>query len=697
MLSLDSFSFLRFFFVIIFFLLISLFQVFLQTAYSDVSSGVIIPLYSFPDASWDEVRNIKNANPDVPFLVIINPHNGPGSEYNSYYYSGIKNFQSAEITVIGYVNTEYATKKIVDVFADIDSYKTWYTLDGIFFDEMSNVPGNESYYKNLDDYAKSQGFVLTVGNPGHDTLPSYVGTLDNLLIYENSGLPNFFLLGGWHENYDESNFSILVYGLDSLNQSFVKYAANYVDYIYLTNDHLPNPWDTIPPYFDNLVSTLASTDAQKVMTATAVSPTQIDLSWSAPLYDDISPIPNYQIDVKVGSGSWSTLVANAGTSTSYSHSDLISNTTYNYRISDIKSDNVENDNGVYLPLYTDPGNGNSLSTSWQRVYEAKVANPDVRITVATNPSSGSGSSPRLDYEYGISALRSVGVNVIGYVATNYNNGPITNADVKADIDNWVSWYGDRSLGSGRGITGINLDEMASDNDSNGFNGDNIEWYTSLTDYIKNTKGLSFVQGNPGKDTTEKYIGSVDQIKINEGGSGVPNLDDLFDGWKKNYSINNFAIIPHTVPILDEDYIRESKQYMSDIYIQDDGADGNPWDSVSTHFEKIIEILSEGSNAKGSSFPIIEVVATTHLPPVPSWIKFNAGLWSEDKIDDSKFMQGIKFLQSLGFLKLNESSIDSKIIPPWFKNNALWWSQDLISDSDFISGTEYLISSSIIIP
>ena len=39
MLLRDSFSFLRFFFVIIFFLLISLFQVFSQTAYSDVSSA----------------------------------------------------------------------------------------------------------------------------------------------------------------------------------------------------------------------------------------------------------------------------------------------------------------------------------------------------------------------------------------------------------------------------------------------------------------------------------------------------------------------------------------------------------------------------------------------------------------------------------------------------------------------------------
>jgi len=238
--------------------------------------------------------------------------------------------------------------------------------------------------------------------------------------------------------------------------------------------------------------------------------------------------------------------------------------------------------------------------------------------------------------------------------------------------------------------------MASDYDENGFNGDNVEWYTSLTHYIKNTKRLSFVQGNPGTDTIEQYIGSVDQIKVYEK-SGLPNLANLFDDWKLNYSINNFAIIPHTVPFLDGDFITESQQYMTDIYIQDDGADGNPWDSLSSNFETIVAIQSEGnSRSKNSSVPIIEASAITHLPPAPNWVKFNAGLWSENKISNSRFIEGIMFLQSQGFIKPTESSFDPQNIPPWLKNNAAWWADDLISDSDFISGVEYLISSGIII-
>ncbi len=485
------------------------------------------------------------------------------------------------------------------------------------------------------------------------------------------------------------------------------FTANHKQYIFdHWEDGNSNPYRTITINQDTIITAfyLAEPkpsisilpDTLPGLSATAISPSQINLSWSTPFYEDGFPIPNYQTEVKAGTGSWSTLVPNAGISKSYSHTDLTANTTYSYRISEFNSDEGSV-YGVYVGLYTDPGDGNSLSSSWQRVYNAKVAFPDVRIIITANPSSGPGSSPRDDYEYSIATLRSVGVNVIGYVPTNWNNAPIKTTDVRNDIDKYVSWYGDKALGPGLGITGIMLDEMASDYDENGFNGDNVEWYASLTHYIKNTKRLSFVQGNPGTDTIEQYIGSVDQMKVYEGGSNVPNLADLFDDWKLNYSINNFAMIPHTVPFLDENYIREAQQYMSDIYIQDDGADGNPWDSLSSHFERIVAIQSEGNSRSGSSsVPIIEASATTHLPPAPNWIKFNAGLWSEDKITDSRFIEGIMFLQSQGFIKLTESSIDTQNIPPWLKNNASWWSKDLISDSDFISGVEYLISSGILI-
>ena len=226
-------------------------------AYSATTTGIMIPLYTYPGSTWDQVIAAKNAHPSVPIVAIINPNNGPGSAKDSNYASGIQELQSAGVVVIGYVFTQYGSRSSGAITADIDSYKAWYPqINGIFYDEMTNTPGDETYYRNLSNYAKSVGFSFTVGNPGTDTATSYVGTMDNIIIYETGGLPSLSILGGWHTGYDKSNFSLLAYGVGTLNEVFVDSASNYVSYMYITNDSLSNPWDSVTPYFMDLAAAL---------------------------------------------------------------------------------------------------------------------------------------------------------------------------------------------------------------------------------------------------------------------------------------------------------------------------------------------------------------------------------------------------------------------------------------------------------
>jgi hypothetical protein len=128
------------------------------------------------------------------------------------------------------------------------------------FDEMSNTAGNENYYTTLSNYAKSKGLTFTVGNPGADTSPSYIGTVNTTNISEGSGVPTLgYLSGGWHSNYSKQNFSFVAYGVPSLNQTYITSAAQYVGYMYITNGDLPNPYDTLPPYLEQLVTILEGT------------------------------------------------------------------------------------------------------------------------------------------------------------------------------------------------------------------------------------------------------------------------------------------------------------------------------------------------------------------------------------------------------------------------------------------------------
>lgn len=224
----------------------------------DAKTGILIPLYRHPGSTWDDLIQVKHEHPSVQIIAIINPANGPGS-WDLSYVLGIKKLQSAGIPTLGYVYTRYGARNSSEITADIDTYKNWYGTNGIFFDEMEHVSGKEDYYSHLSNYAKSVGLNFTIGNPGKDVSPSYLGTVDNIVIYEHSGLPSAESLKGWHTKYPKYNFSILPYGVDKLNAKFVKSASHYVGLIYITDQILPNPWYSLTTYLDQLVSLVGST------------------------------------------------------------------------------------------------------------------------------------------------------------------------------------------------------------------------------------------------------------------------------------------------------------------------------------------------------------------------------------------------------------------------------------------------------
>jgi titin len=74
------------------------------------------------------------------------------------------------------------------------------------------------------------------------------------------------------------------------------------------------------------------------LSATAVSPTQVNLSWSAPSNNGGYSITGYKIEVKKGAASYSTLTASTGNSTTtYAHAGLVTGTTYSYKVYAINS------------------------------------------------------------------------------------------------------------------------------------------------------------------------------------------------------------------------------------------------------------------------------------------------------------------------------------------------------------------------
>ncbi|HMY16411.1 MAG TPA: spherulation-specific family 4 protein [Polyangium sp.] len=262
--------------------------------------GSLVPLYSYPteynasgqkvtSTAWSRILSAKQANPTVPIQVIINPCNGPdvtkcgmSSANITDYNNEITKLTNAGVIVLGYIATNYAENNAshpdieTEIKAAIDKYYASYPgVKGVFFDEMTN--GYESnlgyittrhmnFYARIRDYARTKSSSTTavreyvvVGNPGSEVAPDYPYLADTLVTYENSQLPAGDALNGignWRALWDRTNFAVLSYGQAAVDQSFLNAARPNTGFVYLTNDTLPNPWDTVPTYFSTLVGGL---------------------------------------------------------------------------------------------------------------------------------------------------------------------------------------------------------------------------------------------------------------------------------------------------------------------------------------------------------------------------------------------------------------------------------------------------------
>lgn len=228
---------------------------------SDLESGSIIPLYIYPtgEDSWQQLFEAYRAYP-IETWAIVNVFNGPGNSKDSNYDSSIKKLHTAGIKTLGYVRTNYTVRGLSAVKADIDQWKRFYQVHGIFFDEMSNENNNGKirYYKQANDYAKSKGFTFTVANPGTSPAAKYFDSVDNIVVFEtDTGFPSKSKICSQNTNgKGRSSVSILPYNVANLNSTAVQEMKPCAKYVFVTDDGGNNPWDTLPNYLPELFQAL---------------------------------------------------------------------------------------------------------------------------------------------------------------------------------------------------------------------------------------------------------------------------------------------------------------------------------------------------------------------------------------------------------------------------------------------------------
>ncbi len=230
---------------------------------------------------------------------------------------------------------------------------------------------------------------------------------------------------------------------------------------------------------------------------------------------------------------------------------------------------------IMIPLYSYPNWWDEENYKWKKLIDVKNNYPDIEIVAIVNPSNGDFDSQNSDFVHGIEDLVDADIKVVGYIYTKYGNRDIS--EVTRNLDAWQEYYQDI------GVSGIFYDEVSTSDDD-------LEYYSNLSNEAKE-RGFDYIILNPGTTTDQKYIDSeIANLVVTYENSNSQLESNPPSKYNKPSQNCELSILVHQ---MDRDNLDDLIDFARDhdfsyIYFTEDGADGNPWDSVSKYLEDEVQ-------------------------------------------------------------------------------------------------------------
>jgi hypothetical protein len=222
---------------------------------------LLVPAYFYPGGKeLDTWNHLIAAGAKTPIIAIANPASGPGTQIDPAYTSIIQKAQAGHIQIIAYVSTSYAKRTAAEIKHDIDLWVQFYpTIQGVFFDEQTSEAAKADFYLDIATYARTKiknAFVVT--NPGTICAEDYFSkkVADTICTVESAEGLEKYSPPAWAAKYPAAQFYGLAYKIEKahgMQTSLKAVEKKHFGYVFITDDKLPNPWDTLPPYWEEEV------------------------------------------------------------------------------------------------------------------------------------------------------------------------------------------------------------------------------------------------------------------------------------------------------------------------------------------------------------------------------------------------------------------------------------------------------------
>jgi hypothetical protein len=219
---------------------------------------LLIPAYFDPTAFpalWTQMQTAP-----IGSIIVMNPASGPGSSSNPAYVSAVAALQGAGMKVVGYIDTAGGGTTIASVEAQVNTYISWYGVNGVFFDNASTSSAEFSYYSTLYTYVHGTSAPLVVLNHGAIPNSGYLAYGDVLNIFEGTYAAFTQYVAPTWAQANTNKIANIVYATSSgqLQEAAYLTVYGYAQSIYITNGSGANPYSALPSYWTTLLSWIAA-------------------------------------------------------------------------------------------------------------------------------------------------------------------------------------------------------------------------------------------------------------------------------------------------------------------------------------------------------------------------------------------------------------------------------------------------------
>ncbi len=230
---------------------------------------LLVPIYIDPAQDLTPWNQVIATAQTVPTTVVVNPVIGDIEGCQEVEFTAmLGNLQRNKVDTIGYIPTGYTATPPSVVKERIDRFKDCLGIDGVFFDEIKvSNQAEAEYYEDICDYAKkAYGDGKFVVNAGTNIQIPITNEFCNIaLIYEFYGKDwKDFSVFGYQGAETDATTSIMIHtsnGIDEMKKNVDLAYSRKIDYVFVTDDTVPNPWTTMGSYWTEFVDYVAQKNA----------------------------------------------------------------------------------------------------------------------------------------------------------------------------------------------------------------------------------------------------------------------------------------------------------------------------------------------------------------------------------------------------------------------------------------------------